>query len=114
MPRGPAARSPVMVPQMLAATIAAQYPASMVGRFRVRIKFLRSELNCVDLRRVATPYRKVPKLAQIDVNHRRREQRQKLRQQQATDDRDAKRPAQLRSRPCSERQWQPAEQCCHG
>src|SRR3954454_3158493 len=37
-PRGPAARSPVMVPQMLAATIAAQYPASMVGRFRVRIQ----------------------------------------------------------------------------
>src|SRR5215475_11092440 len=42
-PIGPAARSPVLVPQMLAATIAAQYPASMVGRLRLRIQFLRSE-----------------------------------------------------------------------
>src|SRR5215831_20715625 len=52
---------------------------------------------------------KIGELAEIDVDHRRRVKRQKLRQQQSTNDRDAERAAQLRSGAGAERERQAAE-----
>src|SRR5437868_15522667 len=46
---------------------------------------------------------------EIEINHRRGEERQKLAEQQSADDRDAERMPQLRSRTVAEHQRQSAE-----
>src|SRR5882724_5669795 len=70
--------------------------------------------SCALPRGVAAPGKACRQTIEPEIDHRRREQREDLAEQEAANDGDAERMPELRSSPGAQHQWQSAEHGGHG